>query len=77
MSEKFRYRVTHPDYGTVELTAEDKLRAVSRAGVIWEVPWTSIARQCSCERLGPAAEEAPAKKVVKKPAAKSKTEGVG
>lgn len=80
MSEKFRYRVTHPDYGAVEITAVDRLRAVSGAGVIWEVPWTSIARQCGCERLGPAAEEAPAKetpakKTVKKTAAKGKAKG--
>lgn len=78
MSEKFRYRVTHPDFGTVELTAADRLRAVTAAGMGWNVPWTSIAGQCVCERLGPTVEEPPAKEApVKKPADKSKTKGTG
>ena len=58
----FLYRVKHPVHGEIEVEAVDRLRAVAAAGRAWGVPWTTIARECTCERLGPAPAPAPTKK---------------
>lgn len=49
---QYLYRVEHPEHGEVQVEAIDRLRAISGAARIWGVPWTSIARECACERLG-------------------------
>ena len=51
----YLYRVTHPEHGQAQVEAIDRLRAISRAAGTWGVPWTTIARECTCERLGPRA----------------------
>ncbi len=55
--ETYRYRVTHPDLGTAEVTGADKLHAIHAAAKKWGVPWTGIARACTYERLGPVKRE--------------------
>lgn len=73
MNEKelFLFRVKHPEHGETEVTAEDRLHAVVAAAKAYGVTrWTSIARECSCERLGPAPKKPPARKTT--PAKKAK-----
>lgn len=49
------FRVRHPDHGAVEVAAVDRVRAVSAAAATWGVTrWTTIARGCTVEELGPA-----------------------
>lgn len=55
----YLYRVTHPEHGTVETPAEDRLHAVCAAGKAWDVPWTSVARACEIERMHPVEPEKP------------------
>lgn len=50
----YHYRVKHPEHGEIQVAAEDRLHAVCQAGKKWGVRWTDIARECACERLGPA-----------------------
>lgn len=50
MAKKYRYTVKHPEYGTVEVEASERLYAVSEAAKKWGVPWTHIARECWCEQ---------------------------
>lgn len=50
MAEKYRYKVKHPEYGTVEVVASERLYAVIEAAKKWGVPWTHIARECWCEQ---------------------------
>ena len=52
----FIYRVKHPEYGEIEVTAKDRLHAACEAGKAWGVGWTSIARGCAYEKTGPAPE---------------------
>lgn len=60
----FIYRVKHPEYGEIEVKAQDRLHAACEAGKAWGTPWTGIARACTYEKIGPAAApEAKAKKV--------------
>lgn len=54
----YQYRVWHPEHGETEVTAEDRLHAITEAAKSWGVRWTGIARGCECERLGMAAEKA-------------------
>ena len=58
----YLYRVTHPEHGQAQVEAIDRLRAIGRAAGTWGVPWTTIARECTCERLGPAPAPAPPKR---------------
>lgn len=53
---RYLYRVEHPEHGEVQVEAIDRLRAISGAARIWGVPWTSVARECTCERIGKASE---------------------
>lgn len=53
---QYHYRITHYEHGAVDVIAEDRLRAVCAAAHAWGVRWTSIARECGAERLGPAAD---------------------
>ena len=62
----YLYRVTHPEHGQAQVEAIDRLRAISRAAGTWGVPWTTIARECICERLGPAPDKRPAAEQKKK-----------
>ena len=62
----YQYRVRHPEHGETEVTAEDRLHAITGAAKSWGVRWTGIARGCECERLGPAAKK------VDRPAARKK-----
>lgn len=66
----FLYRVKHPVHGEIEVEAVDRLRAVAAAGRAWGVPWTTIARECICERMGPATDKKPAAEQKKKSRAK-------
>ena len=56
------YRVRHPEYGEADVEAPDRLRAIHAAAKAWGVRWTGIARECTCERLGPAPAPVPEKK---------------
>ena len=46
LGQVYLYQVTHPEYGTIEALAEDRLHAIYAAGKAWGVPWTGIARAC-------------------------------
>ena len=54
----YRWRVSHPLHGSADVIGKDKLAAVIAAAKKWRVPWSSIARQCSFDKLGKS-EEAP------------------
>lgn len=54
MEQGFRWKVTHPELGTVEVIAPDRLKALTRASKEWKQRWTQIARDCTIERLGEA-----------------------
>ncbi len=49
------WRVQHPQHGSVEVEAEDKLRACQLAAEIWDVRWTQIAKDCDYLRMRRAA----------------------
>ena len=52
MSEtKYRWRVTHPEHGTTEVLAVDRLRALTAAAMQWQQRWTLIARDCDIVKL--------------------------
>lgn len=68
----FIYRVKHPEYGEIEVKAQDRLRAASESGKAWGTPWTGIARECTCEKIGPAPAPAPAKKAAPRKRTQSK-----
>lgn len=63
----YLYRVTHPEHGTVEVPAEDRLHAVYAAGRAWGVPWTSMARECEIERLHLVEPEPPKQRKASRP----------
>lgn len=48
----YRWRVTHPTRGAVEVTGPRKYEAVIAAAKCWGARWTQIARECTFERLG-------------------------
>lgn len=52
MEREFRWKVTHPELGTVEVIAPDRLKALTRASKEWKQRWTQIARDCTIERMG-------------------------
>lgn len=54
MEQGFRWKVTHPELGTVEVIASDRLKALTIASREWKQRWTKIARACTIERLGEA-----------------------
>lgn len=68
----FIYRVKHPEYGEIEVKAQDRLRAASEAGKALGTPWTGIARECTYEKIGPAPAPAPAKKAAPRKRTQSK-----
>ena len=46
------YRVSHPEYPTVEVAAVDKVRAVAEAARSWGLTqWTAVARACEVVEL--------------------------
>lgn len=47
----YRWRVTHPDHEPAEVIGAVKLDAVVAASKKWGVPWSSVARACTFERL--------------------------
>lgn len=51
MEQGFRWKVTHPELGTVEVIAPDRLKALTIASREWKQRWTQIARACTVERL--------------------------
>ena len=69
----FIYRVKHPEYGEIEVKAQDRLHAACEAGKAWGTPWTGIARECTYEKIGPA--PAPAKKAAPRKRVQSKEAG--
>lgn len=68
----FIYRVKHPEYGEIEVKAQDRLHAACEAGKAWGTPWTGIARGCTYEKIGPAPAPAPAKKAAPRKRTQSK-----
>lgn len=52
----YRWRVTHPTRDAVEVVGPRKYEAVIAAAKVWRVPWTSIARACTFEKLEEVAE---------------------
>lgn len=54
MERTFKWRVTHPELGTVEVIAPERLKALTAAARTWKQRWTQIARACTVERLGEA-----------------------
>lgn len=46
------FQVTHPDLGTVQISAVDKYAATIAAAKEWNVPWTQIAKDCVAQDLG-------------------------
>lgn len=52
MEREFRWKVTHPELGSVEVIAADRLKALTKASREWKQRWTQIARACTIERLG-------------------------
>lgn len=48
----YRWRVTHPALGAVEVTGQRKYEAVIAAARKWGARWTQIAHECTFERLG-------------------------
>jgi hypothetical protein len=71
----FIYRVKHPEYGEIEVKAQDRLHAACEAGKAWGTPWTGIARECTYEKIGPAPAPAPAKKAAPRKRVQSKEAG--
>lgn len=47
----YRWKVSHPAYGSVEVTGQRKCEAVTSAARKWAARWTQIARECTFERL--------------------------
>ncbi len=56
MSGVGRWEVRHVLYEDVEVTAEDRLRAIIAAAKVWGVRWLPIAQECRTKKLGPAKE---------------------
>lgn len=48
----YRWRVTHPARGPAEVVGATRYEAVIAAAKAWGVPWTSVARACTFEKLG-------------------------
>lgn len=48
------FQVTHPDFGTVQVSATDKYAAIIAAAKQWGERWTEIAKDCVTKDLGPA-----------------------
>lgn len=46
------FQVTHPDLGTVQVSAADKYAAIVAAAKEWNVCWTQIAKDCVVQDLG-------------------------
>jgi hypothetical protein len=59
----YKWRVTHPEHGSVEAAGTCRYDVVIVAAGKWRVPWTSIARECDFEKL----EETEAEKCKKEP----------
>lgn len=53
----YQWEVSHEKHGTANVAAPDKLRAVQGAAKTWKVPWSGIARECRCRRMGLAEEK--------------------
>lgn len=53
----YRWRVTHPDHESAEVVGASPYEAVIATAKIWRVPWTTIARACTFEKLGEVASE--------------------
>ena len=56
-SPVYRWKVSHPAYGAVEVTGPRKYEAVISAARKWAARWTQIARECTFERLEEVAAE--------------------
>lgn len=54
MERNFKWKVTHPELGCVEVTAPERLKALTTASKVWKQRWTHIARACTIEKLGDA-----------------------
>lgn len=52
--EKLLFRVSHPVHGETEVTAVDRYRAIIGAAREWGLRWSTIARDCKVQELGPA-----------------------
>ena len=62
-TELFLFSVKHHEHGEVQVIAQDLLHAVVEAAHSWGImKWTTIARECDVQRLGPAQKKKAAKK---------------
>lgn len=46
------YSVSHPEHGTVEVLADDRLHALVTACNQWGVRWPAVARACTIQIIG-------------------------
>lgn len=47
----YKWKVTHPERGSVEVVAATRYEAVTKAAKEWGERWTQIARTLTVERL--------------------------
>ena len=47
----FKWKVTHPERGSVEVTAASRYEAVISAAKVWGERWTQIAHDLTVEKL--------------------------
>lgn len=47
----YRWRVSHSEYGSAEVVGVNRYEAIIAAAKAWRVPWTSVARVCTFEKL--------------------------
>lgn len=53
----YRWKVTHPGHEPAEAVGATRYEAVIAAAKVWRVPWTSVARACTFEKLEEVAAE--------------------
>lgn len=53
----YRWRVSHPGHEPAEVVGTTRYEAIIAAAKVWRVPWTSVARACTFEKLEEVATE--------------------
>ena len=57
---RFVWEVEHPEHEKVQVEAPDRLHAIVEAAHAWGIKkWTSIARACAVDLIGPAQKKKP------------------
>lgn len=57
-SKGYIYTVTHPDYGTATIIAEDRIQASKDACRAWGAPWVHEGQRCTVFAKGNAESNA-------------------